>query len=119
VPTLRLVGAIAAHRDPPHLENAQDHYSQALTLPNELGMRPLVAHCHLGLGTLYRRTGKREEARAREAELADEQDRRPGGAIDLGLSACQSGTRGRTSRGAVPRRRSSGGTGGEDRPPGP
>jgi hypothetical protein len=29
--------------------------------PN-LGMRPLAAHCHLGLGTLYRRTGKREEA---------------------------------------------------------
>jgi hypothetical protein len=26
-------------------------------------MRPLVAHCHLGLGTLYRRIGKREEAR--------------------------------------------------------
>jgi hypothetical protein len=25
-------------------------------------MRPLVGHCHLGLGKLYRRTGKREEA---------------------------------------------------------
>ena len=25
-------------------------------------MRPLVAHCHLGLGTLYRRTGQREHA---------------------------------------------------------
>ena len=25
-------------------------------------MRPLVAHCHLGLGKLYRRTGKSEEA---------------------------------------------------------
>ena len=24
-------------------------------------MRPLVAHCHLGLGKLYRRTGKREQ----------------------------------------------------------
>jgi hypothetical protein len=24
-------------------------------------MRPLAAHCHLGLGTLYRRTGKREQ----------------------------------------------------------
>ena len=28
----------------------------------ELGMRPLVAHCHLGLGKLYRRTGKPEQA---------------------------------------------------------
>jgi hypothetical protein len=26
------------------------------------GMRPLVAHCHLGLGKLYRRTGKRDQA---------------------------------------------------------
>jgi hypothetical protein len=26
-------------------------------------MRPLVAHCHLGLGTLYLRTDKREQAR--------------------------------------------------------
>jgi len=26
-------------------------------------MRPLVAHCHLGLGKLYRCTGKREQAR--------------------------------------------------------
>jgi len=25
-------------------------------------MRPLVAHCHLGFGELYRRTGKREQA---------------------------------------------------------
>ena len=25
-------------------------------------MRPLVAHCHLSLGKLYRRTGNREQA---------------------------------------------------------
>ena len=25
-------------------------------------MRPLVAHCHLGLGKLYRRVGKRQQA---------------------------------------------------------
>jgi hypothetical protein len=25
-------------------------------------MRPLVAHCHLGLGKLYRRSGKGREA---------------------------------------------------------
>jgi hypothetical protein len=28
----------------------------------ELGMRPLVAHCHLGLGTLWARAGHRETA---------------------------------------------------------
>src|SRR5215510_7004458 len=29
----------------------------------ELGMRPLQAHCHRGLGTLYATTGQREQAR--------------------------------------------------------
>ena len=38
------------------------HYSEALRLAGELGMRPLIAHCHLGLGKLYRRTGKGLEA---------------------------------------------------------
>ena len=36
---------------------------QALALAEPRGMRPLIAHCHLGLGKLYRRTGKREQAR--------------------------------------------------------
>jgi hypothetical protein len=35
-----------------------------MTLADELSMRPLVAHCNLGLGTLYARTGRREQARA-------------------------------------------------------
>ena len=39
------------------------HYRQALALAEPRGMRPLVAHCHLGLGTLFRRTGTREQAR--------------------------------------------------------
>jgi hypothetical protein len=34
-----------------------------MALAVELGMRLLVAHCHLGLGKLYRRTGQRPEAR--------------------------------------------------------
>jgi hypothetical protein len=33
-----------------------------MTLASELELRPLVAHCHLGLGRLYRRTGKPEQA---------------------------------------------------------
>jgi tetratricopeptide (TPR) repeat protein len=54
---LRLLGDIAAQRDPPDAETAKVHYRQALTLAEELGMRPLMAHCHLGLGNLYRRAG--------------------------------------------------------------
>ncbi len=54
---LRLLGDIAARREPPEVELAEDHYLQALALAEELGMRPLQAHCHLGLGTLYAATG--------------------------------------------------------------
>jgi Flp pilus assembly protein TadD len=42
---------------------AEAHYQQALTLAQELGMRPLVAHCHRGLGVLYARIGRQEQAR--------------------------------------------------------
>ena len=59
---LRLLGEIAGHSDAPEPEMAEDHYQQALALAKELGMRPLVAHCHLGLGKLNRRMGKRHQA---------------------------------------------------------
>ena len=61
---LRLLGEIAARRDPPEVEPAAIHYCQALALAEELGMRPLQAHCHLGLGTLYLKVAQREQARA-------------------------------------------------------
>jgi hypothetical protein len=44
-------------------QQAAAHYREALALA-ELGMRPLVAHCHLGLGTLCATTGQREQTRA-------------------------------------------------------
>jgi class 3 adenylate cyclase/tetratricopeptide (TPR) repeat protein len=61
---LRLLGDIAAERDPPHAEEAEPHYLGALALADELGMRPLMAHCHRGLGTLYATIGQQEQARA-------------------------------------------------------
>ena len=61
---LRLCGAIASQSDPPEIEPAENHYQQALALAEELGMRPLQAHCHHGLGTLYRQTGRAALARA-------------------------------------------------------
>jgi tetratricopeptide (TPR) repeat protein len=60
---LRLLGEIAARREPLEYKPAEAHYRQALTLAEELGMRPLQAHCHRGLGTLYAATGQREQAR--------------------------------------------------------
>jgi hypothetical protein len=35
-----------------------------MTLAEALGMRPLMAHCHLGLGALYVKTGQHERAGA-------------------------------------------------------
>jgi tetratricopeptide (TPR) repeat protein len=59
---LRLLGDVAAHPKRPDVTAAVGHYSQALALASDLGMRPLVAHCHLGLGELYRRTDDRATA---------------------------------------------------------
>ena len=61
---LRLLGEIAAHSVPPEVEQAEAFYRQALALADELGMRPLLAHCHCGLGILYTQVGRPEQARA-------------------------------------------------------
>jgi tetratricopeptide (TPR) repeat protein len=61
---LRLLGEIHAYHNPPEGEQAEAHYRQALTLAEELGMRPLQAHCYLGLGMLYRQIERLEDARA-------------------------------------------------------
>jgi tetratricopeptide (TPR) repeat protein len=60
---LRLLGEIASHHARPDVATAAAHYGAAMTLASELEMRPLVAHCHCGLGTLYATTGQREQAR--------------------------------------------------------
>jgi tetratricopeptide (TPR) repeat protein len=60
---LHQLGVVQAHATPPNVAQAEAHYQQALALAEELGMRPLVAHCHRGLGTLYAATGQREQAR--------------------------------------------------------
>jgi tetratricopeptide (TPR) repeat protein len=67
----RLLGDIAARRDPPDLVQAEVDYQQALALAEELGLRPLQAHCHLGLGTLYAQTGQRQQAQAELSAAID------------------------------------------------
>jgi tetratricopeptide (TPR) repeat protein len=61
---LRLLGEIARHSYALDIAQAEIHYHQALALAEELGMRPLQAHCHRGLGTLYNQTGQIEQARS-------------------------------------------------------
>jgi class 3 adenylate cyclase/tetratricopeptide (TPR) repeat protein len=60
---LHLLGDIATHPDRFDAERGGVHYRKALALAEPRGMRPLAAHCHLGLGKLYRRTGKHQQAR--------------------------------------------------------
>jgi len=73
--TLALTRRLGARANEPHAlclagdvasaagaDDAERSYREALTLATELGMRPLVAHCHAGLAKLYRRTGKGEQA---------------------------------------------------------
>jgi class 3 adenylate cyclase/tetratricopeptide (TPR) repeat protein len=59
---LHLLGDIATHPDRFDAGRGEANYRQALMLAEPRGMRPLVAHCHLGLGRLYRRTGDQAKA---------------------------------------------------------
>jgi tetratricopeptide (TPR) repeat protein len=60
---LHQLGTVHAHADPPDAVQAETYYQQALAFAEELGMRPLVAHCHHGLGRLYGQTGRDTQAR--------------------------------------------------------
>jgi tetratricopeptide (TPR) repeat protein len=59
---LHLLGDVTAHPDRFDAESGETHYHKALALAQSSGMRPLVAHCHLGLSQLYRRTRKHKQA---------------------------------------------------------
>jgi tetratricopeptide (TPR) repeat protein len=68
---LRLFGTIVAQRHAPEATPAETHYRHALALAEELGMRPLQAHCHRGLGTLYATMGHQEQARTALSTAVD------------------------------------------------
>jgi tetratricopeptide (TPR) repeat protein len=61
---LWLLGESTARQASAGVEPATGHYRQALALAEELGMRPLQAHCHRSLGMLYAQTDQAEQARA-------------------------------------------------------
>jgi transcriptional regulator with AAA-type ATPase domain/tetratricopeptide (TPR) repeat protein len=60
---LQLLGDIATHPERLDAEGGEAYYRRALALAEARGMRPLVAHCHFGLGRLFRRTDRHEPAR--------------------------------------------------------
>ena len=55
-----LLGEIQSHGKSP--ETAVGHYRKAMALASELGMAPLLAHCHLGVGKEYGRARKGAQA---------------------------------------------------------
>jgi len=55
---LRLHGDIASDSDLKQVVQAESHYREAQALAQQLGMRPLVAHCHAGLAKLHARAGQ-------------------------------------------------------------
>ena len=69
--TLRLLGDLVAQEPAVQGVAATSYYAQALALAEELGMRPLQAHCQRGLGTLYARQGQRQQAHAALATAID------------------------------------------------
>ena len=64
---LRLLASIEVERETPALDRAEEGYRKALAIAEQLGMRPLQAHCHHGLGRLHRRRG---DAASAEAAMA-------------------------------------------------
>jgi class 3 adenylate cyclase/tetratricopeptide (TPR) repeat protein len=60
---LDLLGQVAFHPDRLDPEVAERLFREVLTLATPRGLRPLIASAHLGLGTLFRLTGKFAEAR--------------------------------------------------------
>ena len=56
--------------DSPAVGAAAAHYGAAMATATPLGMRPLVARCHVKLGGLCRRVGRRDEAGLHLGEAA-------------------------------------------------
>jgi tetratricopeptide (TPR) repeat protein len=59
---LQMLGEIAASQDSADFESAAMSCEHAKALAEELGLRPLLARCHLSIGRLYRRMGKPQQA---------------------------------------------------------
>jgi tetratricopeptide (TPR) repeat protein len=61
---LRLLGELYSCLDGAAIERAAPCYQEALDQADKLGMRPLQAHCHLGLCLLNMRRGRTQEAKS-------------------------------------------------------
>jgi class 3 adenylate cyclase/tetratricopeptide (TPR) repeat protein len=60
---LRILGDLTSWHSSFKAEEAEANYAESLGLAEELGMRPLQAHCHLGLGHVHAQAKELEKAR--------------------------------------------------------
>jgi len=67
---LHVLAEIASRDSAADSVTAERYYREASERAMKLGLRPLVAHCDFGLGKLYRRTDKRQEAQEHLATAA-------------------------------------------------
>jgi hypothetical protein len=65
------LGAVDVQAYPLEVAQCEARYREAVALAGALGVRPLQAHCHHGLGTLYAKIGQREQAGAELATAID------------------------------------------------
>ena len=77
---LHLLGDIATHPDWFDPDSGEAYYRRARTLAEPRGMRPLVAHCYLSHGKLYRCAGRRGEA---QGHLTNRDDNVPRDGDDI------------------------------------
>lgn len=69
--SVRLIAEVAARQRTPDIPTVRAMFHQAAARAANLSMAPLVAHCHLGLGSSYARAGLRDEARAELTQAAE------------------------------------------------
>ena len=68
---LGILGDLSTRHSPSGTKDAEAYYRQALALAREFSMRPLQAHCHLGLGNVHGKMKNSAKARS-EFLLANE-----------------------------------------------
>ena len=68
----KLLGDIAMQDDRRDPVRAEEHYRAAAAVCEELGMKPLRAHCEMGLGSVHAALGSKERARAELAAAAEQ-----------------------------------------------
>ncbi|HEU4341722.1 MAG TPA: adenylate/guanylate cyclase domain-containing protein [Candidatus Binatia bacterium] len=68
---LKLLGDIALKNNPPEFQKAENYYREALMASQEIGMRPVEAHAHAGLSSVYVATGRAEQARSELSAASD------------------------------------------------